>query len=223
MVSNIKQKKILVGISLRVTNAPNYSEKRDSLSQEWPQFLEGMNVIPIYIPNTLKDVHSFLENVHVDGLILSGGDNIGDNPERDQTEQQIIEYGIKNNIPIFGVCRGMQFLNRYFGGSIYKTTNSAHVGVKHQIEILNPNLESILDKKLIEVNSYHHNIISSNMLGNHLKAFAVCSADNTIEGFFHNDLPIVGVMWHPERDSNVTNHLILYNALHNPLYLKNKP
>jgi len=223
MILNNKTKKVRVGISLRVTNAPNYDEKRDSLSQEWPQFLESVDAIPIYIPNTLKDVTSFLENVHVDSLILSGGDNIGDNSERDQTEQQIIEYGIKNNIPIFGVCRGMQFINSYFGGSIHKTANSIHVGVKHQIEILNSNLSSMLNKKLVEVNSYHYNIISDNVLANNLKVFAVCNTDKTIEGFFHKDLPIIGVMWHPERDSNTTNHLILYNALHNPFYLKNKP
>jgi len=221
MMLNAK-KKLRIGISLRVTNAPNYNEKRDSLSQDWPKFLESSNLIPIYIPNTLENVFSFLENIQINGLILSGGDNIGDNPERDKTEKKIINFGIEHNIPIFGVCRGMQLINSYFGGSIQKTTDSQHVGKKHLIEILNPILSTMLNTKLIEVNSYHYNIISDDTIGNNLEKFAVCSNDKTIEGFFHKELPILGVMWHPEREPSTASYLIVKNALYNPFYLKSK-
>jgi len=46
------------------------------------------------------------------------------------------------------------------------------------------------------VNSYHRNLISEQSLGNNLKPFALSQHDKTIEGFFHESLPIMGVMWH---------------------------
>ena len=45
-----------------------------------------------------------------------------------------------------------------------------------------------------------NNIIESKDMGKNLKPFAIYGKDNTIEGFFHNELPITGVMWHPERN-----------------------
>ena len=54
--------KIKIGISLRITNAINYEEKRDSLSHDWVEFLESINIIPILIPNSISNVDDFLEN-----------------------------------------------------------------------------------------------------------------------------------------------------------------
>ena len=45
----------------------------------------------------------------------------GDDDERDNTEKQIIEFGISKKIPIFGVCRGMQVLNKFFKDAILRT------------------------------------------------------------------------------------------------------
>lgn len=193
-----------IGITLRITDAEKYDEKRDSLSQEWTNLLDALNMIPVFIPNTLKDVKSFLMNFDVDGFILSGGDNMGDHIERDKTEQNIIEFAIEKKIPIFGVCRGMQVLNNYFGGSMNKLVNSSHVGKRHKIK-----LTSYFGSNLIEVNSFHHNVIPFDKIGKNLEAFALDVDDKTIEGFVHKQLPIIGVMWHPERDSNSFNKDLL--------------
>lgn len=193
-----------IGITLRITHAEKYDEKRDSLSQEWTNLLDTLNMIPIFIPNTLKDVKSFLMKLNVDGLILSGGDNIGDHIERDDTEKNIIEFAIKKRIPVFGVCRGMQVLNNYFGGSMKQLANSSHVGKRHKIKFL-----SFFSSNSIEVNSFHHNIITHDKVGNDLEAFAVDINDKTVEGFVHKQLPIIGVMWHPERESNSFNKDLL--------------
>jgi gamma-glutamyl-gamma-aminobutyrate hydrolase PuuD len=66
----------------------------------------------------------------------------------------------------------------------------------------------------IEVNSYHNNIIKQEILGNELEPFAISLDDGTIEGFFHRKFPIVGVMWHPERDPNHNNKIILSKIFH---------
>ena len=81
-------KKKRFGISLRVELIEKYNEKRDTLSQEWTNFLQKRAIIPILIPNTLDDVKSYISDLGIDGLILSGGDNIGEFPERDKTEKQ---------------------------------------------------------------------------------------------------------------------------------------
>ena len=61
-----------------------------------------------------------------------------------------------------------------------------------------------LTQDQIIVNSFHKNIIKVEDVGESLNPFAIHKKDNTVEGFTHNELPITGVMWHPERDQNVT-------------------
>jgi len=204
----MNKSKIKIGISLRVVEEKNYTEKRDALSQNWATFLEELNMFPIFIPNTLSNLRSFLENMEISGIILSGGDNIGDHPERDKTEKEIIDFGIENEIPIFGVCRGMQVINKYFGGKIIQNVGSNHLGKSHKIRVTNEVFSSLLQASSIEVNSYHHNVITYEVLGTNLEPFAI-SSDDTVEGFYHKLLPIEGVMWHPERDQNSNNKIIL--------------
>ncbi len=201
-----------IGISLRVVNASNYNEKRDALSQDWPVFLEKLHLNPIFIPNTLSDITSYLQDMQIDGLILSGGDNIGDTPERDKTEKDILEYAIKNKIPLIGICRGMQVINDYFGGTIESSQNAKHVGKSHLIEITNQDFSSFFNTNVLHVNSFHYNLIRLSNLGNDLEPFAIMKEDNTIEGFFHKNYPFLGVMWHPEREQNSSNQLLFKKA-----------
>jgi len=213
--------KIRVGISLRVVDAKNYNERRDALSQEWIFFLEKLDVFPVLIPNTLSNVKSFLEELEIDGIILSGGDNIGENFERDKTEKQIIEYGLKSEIPIFGVCRGMQVLNKFFGGSIITQNNFNHVEKRHPVLVTNKKFAEYLHKDSMTVNSFHNNTITRECLSKNFEPFAIFNDDKTIEGFLHNELPIIGVMWHPERDPNPDNLVILKTLLENKMFWTN--
>ncbi len=205
--------KIKIGISLRIVKASNYDEYRDALSHDWTLFFKKLNFIPILIPNKLENVSEFLDEVKVDGLILSGGDNIGDFPERDSMEKSLLDYGIKNKLPIIGICRGMQMINEYFGGHIITTSDQKHINKYHHVNIVNSSKQNIIEPKSIEVNSYHNNIINTDTLGKDLDPFAL-STDETIEGFSHKSLPIFGVMWHPERTQNEMNKEILRKVFH---------
>lgn len=198
----MKNKAKKIGITTRIVNAQEYEEKRDALSQDWVKFLETENIIPILIPNNLSNIPLFLEEINLDGIILSGGDNIGDDKERDDTENQIIQFGIERKLPIFGVCRGMQVLNKFFQGKISFALNDEHVGKNHEIIISNEKISNLLDQDKMIVNSYHQNIINFNDIGKSLIPFAIYKKDNTVEGFMHKELPIMGVMWHPEREKN---------------------
>lgn len=210
----MENKKPRIGITLRVENIEEYNEKRDAISQEWVSFIEKSNGIPIFIPNTLSDTKLFLEELEFDGLVLSGGDNKGDDEHRDRTERDLIEFGINNKIPILGVCRGMQVINDYFGGSHIVTENNEHVGKNHDILITDKKMEVCLDLKKRKVNSFHHNIILEKNLGKGLKVFAKSINDDTVEGFLHDKLPIIGVMWHPEREKDSETELKLMNVFH---------
>lgn len=196
----MRNKKKRFGISLRVELIEKYNEKRDTLSQEWTNFLQKHAIIPILIPNTLDDVKSYISDLGIDGLILSGGDNIGEFPERDKTEKQILDYAIDKRFPVLGVCRGMQIINEYFAGKVFANDNNSHVGKPHQIHIMDQKFSKLLGDDNMKVNSFHNNIITKKGIGEKLQVFALSEHDNTIEGYYHSDLPIIGVMWHPERD-----------------------
>jgi len=186
-----------IGISSRIVENFTYKESRDALSHEWGEFLEKIDLIPIQIPNSLKSLDSFLKNIKLDGIILSGGDNIGEFPKRDKTEKELLEYGIQNKIPILGVCRGLQIINEFFGGRIIKSNSGKHVGKNHQILLENEFKKRFFER--VEVNSFHNNIIAENQIGKNLQKFASDEEDKTVEGICHREFPIIGVMWHPER------------------------
>jgi len=194
----MKLKKI--GISLRVEKIEKFNEKRDTISHDWINFLQKLDYFPVLIPNNLTDVEDYISELKLNGIILSGGDNIGEFPERDQTENKILEYAIKNSIPVLGVCRGMQLINTFFNGTISENSNSGHVGKPHNIDIMNPSLVSLFGHDKLEVNSFHNNLIKKDDIVDELDVFALSEKDFTIEGCFHKKYPIIGVMWHPERD-----------------------
>ena len=162
-----------IGISLRVVSVKKYNEKRDALSHDWTRFLEQTNSFPIFIPNTLENIEEFLTEMKINGIILSGGDNIGDFPERDKTEKNIINFAIKNKIPILGICRGMQILNQFFDGSVIITNDHKHVGKPHNVDLINTKAVELFDNQSILVNSFHNNIIKKENLGQNLIPFAL--------------------------------------------------
>ena len=133
-----------IGISLRVEKIEKFNEKRDTISHDWIKFLEMLDYMPILIPNNLKDTKEYLSSLNLDGIVLSGGDNIGDDQKRDQTENKIIDFGLSNKLPIFGVCRGMQMLNVFFNGTIDESSNPNHVRNPHSLEINNQKFSDFL-------------------------------------------------------------------------------
>ena len=166
---------------------------------------------PILIPNSISNLDEFLEIMKPDGIILSGGENFGENPERDVTEYSLIDFSIKNNIPLLGVCRGMQILNKFFGGSITKTNNLKHVNTHHSLSIS----DDYFNKKEIMVNSFHKNILQKNDLSDEFYILAEDNSDLTIEAFVNKKYPLVGIMWHPEREQNSFNLMLIERILKN--------
>ena len=103
----------------------------------------------------------------------------------------------------------MQLINKFFGGSIVKSETSKHVGKNHLIKIIDSKYYDILKTNSNEVNSYHNNLITKDVLAPSLLSIAVDETDDSIEGLHHEKHPILGVMWHPERSISNKKEMIL--------------
>jgi len=193
-----------IAITQRVIEPKEYIDYRDALSHDWPLFLQkilpGCVVIPV--PNTLNDVSSWFNAIEPDCLILSNGNDWGAVIQRDETEFKAIEWALDGGIPVLGICRGLQVINKYFGGYLTQELSAVtavpHVAASHSISIVKKTFDAIINEGDIVVNSYHNQGIQIQGLPPKLDAFAM-TADQIVEGLFHPELSVLGVQWHPER------------------------
>lgn len=169
-----------------------------------------------------------LEQLEIDGLVLQGGSDIapesyGETPIgewrgdlfRDRYELRLIEHAVKRGIPVFGICRGFQLLNVYFGGSLYQdlqtqraeTRSHRDAGlydtVAHEVSICPGGFLSGIYPERISVNTVHHQGIKE--LGSGLEVEAVSSEDGIIESFSGEE--VLGVQWHPEFSHTLGNEV----------------
>lgn len=131
------------------------------------------------------------------GLLLPGGGDI--HATLDAEEADVIQFFVDHRRPILGICRGMQALNVFFGGTLYDRISGHQVPDGDMIHASSASgiLCRLLGKSPA-VNSNHHQAVK--MLGRGLQ---ICqwTRDGVTEGICHRRLPILGVQWHPERQS----------------------
>ena len=184
---------MLVALSMRVTEAENYIERRDSISHDWIERLDSWNYTAVPVPNG-GDPVALLKELKPGLLILTGGDDLGLFPERDASEKKLLGAAMESGTPVLGVCRGLQLINQVFGGSL--TSIDGHTAVNHEVRI--SECWGSYYGARTTVNSYHGSCISAAGLASDLECAAV-DADGNIEGAFVPGKPVVGIMWHPER------------------------
>jgi gamma-glutamyl-gamma-aminobutyrate hydrolase PuuD len=190
----------------------NYGQHIDSLENNYIKYFNDYNINIIIVPNLNFDINSITKNINISGIILTGGGDVDPilygskrnislniSSLRDRTEYTLLNYAISDNIPVLGICRGMQLINVFFGGKLLKSKNKLHpIGVNHDITIVDKNISEKLGSNIYQVNSYHEIIIPQKYLSNKLEEFAIDGAGN-IEGYKHKKMPIWGIQWHPER------------------------
>ncbi len=182
-------------ISQRVDVHPNRGERRDALDQAWGGTLErlsGRSLLIQQMPNRPQDVPGFIAQWQPSMIVLSGGNDLGDAPERDATETALLTHAHAERVPVLGVCRGMQMVQHYLGGELKRITG--HVACEHAV--LATRAHS--GPAELSVNSFHSWAIAAGRLATGLEAL-YSHADGSIEAARHVDLPWLCLMWHPER------------------------
>lgn len=192
--------------------------------------------VPILLPLE-ADQESLTKAASIcDGFLFTGGPDIapfrfGEEtirecgevmPKRDSMEEALFHLAMESDKPIFGICRGIQVLNVFLGGTLYQdipaqypsphalahSQKSARNVLTHSVLVEKDTLVyDILQKDCIQVNSFHHQAIKD--VAPSLKV-AATSIDSMVEAVY---LPghkfFVAVQWHPEHLIHDTKDAIL--------------
>lgn len=151
----------------------------------------------------------------VDKIILIGGQNVdpsyyGEEKaaaeddfllERDVYEIAIIKEALRQQKPIFAVCRGMQLVNVVLGGSLHQDIASHWQSLpsaqfSHEIEIKDGSVLASIYGQKSPINSFHRQAIKDLATG--LTVVAHSAEDGIIEAVEAPQLRYLGVQWHPE-------------------------
>lgn len=201
----------------------NYTQETCTLAEGYYQSVLKAGGIPFIIPPFYETDRLGELLDRLDGIIFSGGGDINPlllgeepikelhsiTPERDQQELLLARLAYDRQIPMLGICKGIQIINAALGGTLYQDIHTQMEGIRikhsqdqdrrypsHQVTISRGSiLEKIFGTELA-VNSFHHQACKSAAPG--LKVTAM-SSDGVIEAIESDEFKsIMGVQWHPE-------------------------
>lgn len=195
----------LVAVSQRVDEWLERGERRDALDQRLVAWLMHGGLVPVPVPNFTDDqgteptlpslgLSVWLSRVAPQAIVLSGGNDIGQCPDRDRTEMALLTHARQHDLPVLGLCRGMQLMAHWAGATLQPVTG--HVRTRHRLQ----------GRIQAEVNSYHGQSLTDCPAGFEVLAR---SEDGEIEAIAHRELPWQGWMWHPEREPQFAEHDLL--------------
>ena len=183
-----------IAVSQRVDYVKARHEVRDSLDRRLSLFLHHAGYFAIPVPNSIgsleklsliAELNLFMSKLKPAAVLLSGGNDPGIERDRDIVEMALLDFSEQHNLPVLGICRGMQMMAIRTGMGL--KTVEGHTNCRQRItgEICG------------EVNSFHNYAVPSCPDDYHVLATAL---DGCIKAIRHNSLPWEGWMWHPERE-----------------------
>ncbi len=202
----------------------NFGDKGAELAEGYFRSIEMAGGIPVVIPITENHIELAALLDRIDGLVLSGGADINPlylgedpipqlgsiNPRRDRMEILLTRLAYDRQLPILGICRGIQVLTAVLGGKLYQDIQSqsessfpikhsqdlARGVASHFVDAVPGSIVQTLLGDRFAVNSFHHQAVSK--CGPLLRPTAY-SADGIIEAVESTEYKsVVGVQWHPE-------------------------
>ena len=201
----------------------NYSTQTCTLAEGYYQSVLKAGGIPFIIPpfSETDNLSELLDQL--DGIIFSGGGDIDPlllgeepikelhsiTPQRDLQELLLARLAYDRQIPMLGICKGIQVINAALGGTLYQDIHTQMEGtrIKHSQDLdreypshtVSISPDSILEKlfgKQLAVNSFHHQACKDIAQG--LKVTAT-SPDGVIEAIESSEFKsVLGIQWHPE-------------------------
>ena len=201
-----------IALSMREIANSIQDEVRDAISRDVLKFLDRCNFELNLIPNCEGIATQIMNTEEIQGVILSGGNNISPLPgeqwkpydvseDRDRTERELLRYCMMKKLPVLAICRGFHMLNVFFNGTIVRDlqtlTGVNHVATNHPICLEERYFHFSGGRKEISINSFHQQGITKETLSEKLQVLALCG--DVVEAAHHVNLPILGIQWHPER------------------------
>ena len=214
----------LIGLPCSGNARTHSGYQRYAVGQQYCRALGLAGAAPVLIP--LLEQEEALESIlsHLDGLLLSGGDDVDprhygreriDSPgssdrSRDTVELFLTRKALAIGLPILAICRGLQVLNVAMGGTLVQDIPRQRPSpVRHELRRSYPRdypahtvevcpdtlLSSIVGRGPLEVNSLHHQCIDDLAAGLRPGAY---SPDGLIEAAEAPGCFVLGVQWHPE-------------------------
>jgi len=195
--------KPLIGITCGMNEQGRYV-----LSKEYAAAVRAAGGEAVILPSDCKNFFP-----EVSGFLFSGGDDVDPllwgearlpqlkrlEPERDRYEIFLARRAWQENVPVLGICRGMQILNVALGGTLWQDIASQLPdALPHSPDIpLEKTAHRVFFPEEVYVNSHHHQGIRTLAETLSVKALA---PDGLIEAFYAQSKKFFwGVQWHPER------------------------
>ncbi|MEE9394924.1 MAG: gamma-glutamyl-gamma-aminobutyrate hydrolase family protein [Planctomycetota bacterium] len=212
---------------------------RFGVSMNYCQAVEAAGGSPVILPlSQTKDVMEQVLSI-CDGLLLTGGFDIDPayygeephhnieaiNPLRDVTEMIITKSALERDMPIFGICRGMQVLNVAAGGSLWQDIESqikdetyqhfqklTEEFPSHSVDVKEGSwLHKVTNDAKVRVNSYHHQAVKTVADGFEVTGVATDGVVEAMSSLRHSFCH--AVQWHPELTyHNLDFNLALFRA-----------
>jgi putative glutamine amidotransferase len=210
----------LIGVSTSITVGP--SPERAYVNTTYLRAVQAAGGIPVLLPPQVEGDARRVLWERLGGLILTGGGDIDParfgeaphaetadvSPARDALEIELVERALHDDVPLLGICRGLQVLNVALGGSLHQhlpTQPILHSQIEprdrptHAVKVMGEGtrLGRVLGALEVQVNSMHHQGV--HRLGRGLREVA-WAPDGVIEGIEMDGAErfVIAVQWHPE-------------------------